>query len=68
MVIKGGAIWKDITMLIITAVLIPIIAWGSSALITVTKEVEVIKTQQLYNDKEFDKINAKLDILIERRK
>lgn len=65
-VIKGTAFWKDITILILSAVIFPMIAWGANSLITNSKEIEVVKTQQIYNDKEFDKIHKKLDILLER--
>ena len=76
--IKGSALWKEITMLIIMAILLPIIAWGANALVArqdkadglmndYSNKIIRLETQQIYNDTQFGQINAKLDLLLQRK-
>jgi len=76
--IKGSALWKEITMLIIMAVLLPIIAWSANAIVArqdktdglmndYSNKIIRLETQQIYNDTQFGQINAKLDLLLERK-
>jgi|GEM_PF-7058110 len=75
--IKGSALWKEVTMLIIIAVLLPVIAWSANAIISrqdkadgligdYSNKIMRLETQQIYNDKQFSQINSKLDVLLER--
>jgi len=41
--VKGSLAWKEVTVFIITAIIIPILAWGSSAFIGLKEEVAVLK-------------------------
>jgi len=76
--IKGSALWKEITMLIIMAILLPIIAWSANAIVArqdktdelmndYSNKIIRLETQQIYNDTQFGQINAKLDLLLERK-